>query len=239
MSGELQEIPGHVAIIMDGNGRWAKRRHLPRFRGHREGVRRVEEITAVAGHLGVKVLTLFTFSTENWQRPSDEIKILMKMLCLAMSRNLKRLLKQNVRFQFIGRREGVPEDVLKHLDLCHRETRKNTGLILNLAFNYGSRQEIVDAVRNIAEEVRKGKIEPQAITEDTIRNALYTYDLPDPDLLIRTSGEMRISNFLLWQLSYSELYFTEKCWPDFDEREFRRALQDYAQRERRYGKITK
>jgi len=236
--GELKNLPRHVAIIMDGNGRWARRRHLPRFQGHLEGVRRVEEITAAAARLGIGVLTLFTFSTENWRRPEDEVSMLMKTLCTVLDKNLKKLARQNVRFQFIGRRAGIPQTVFSRLDKCRMETRNNTGLVLNLAFNYGSRAEIVDAFRDIAAEVKQGRLAVDAIDEETISRALYTRDLPDPDLLIRTSGEWRISNFLLWQISYAELYFTEKCWPEFDEKEFRRALSDYQRRERRYGKIT-
>jgi undecaprenyl diphosphate synthase len=234
----FENLPTHVAIIMDGNGRWAKRRNLPRFQGHLEGVKRVEEITATAGALGIKVLTLFTFSTENWQRPKDEVSMLMKTLCAVLDKNLKKLVKQNVCFQFIGRREGIPPNVLKQLEHCREVTKNNTGLTLNLAFNYGSRLEILDAVKKVCQDVQKGKLAVSEIDEDVFSQALYTKDLPDPDLLIRTSGEKRISNFLLWQLSYAEFYFTDKCWPEFDEKEFKKALSDYEKRERRYGKIT-
>jgi undecaprenyl diphosphate synthase len=235
---ELRNFPRHVAIIMDGNGRWAHRRHLPRFQGHLEGVKRVKEITATAGTLGLEVLTLFTFSTENWQRPKDEVSMLMRTFAAVLDKNLQKLVKQNVRFQFIGRREGVPSNILERLDHCREATQKNSGLILNLAFNYGGRLEIIDAVRQIARDVESRKLSPEAISEETFSQALYTKDLPDPDLLIRTSGEKRISNFLLWQLSYAELYFTDKFWPEFDEKEFKKALLDYQRRERRYGKTT-
>lgn len=235
---ELRNLPRHVAIIMDGNGRWARRRHLPRFQGHLEGVKRVEEITEAAGKVGVEVLTLFTFSTENWLRPPDEVSMLMKTLASVLNKNLKKLIKQNVRFQFIGRRAGVPAGILERLDHCREATRANTGLILNLAFNYGSRLEIVDAACKLAADVQRGKITAAEITEEAFSQALYTQGLPDPDLLIRTSGEKRISNFLLWQLSYAELYFTEKCWPEFDEKEFKKALGDYQKRERRYGRTA-
>lgn len=233
----LRNTPNHVAIIMDGNGRWAAARKLPRFRGHLEGTKRVEEITRVAGDLGIKVLTLFTFSTENWQRPRDEVSMLMSTLCSALGKKLEKFQKENVRFNVIGRREGIPAQVLRSLQKAVDATRTNTGLVLNLAFNYGGRAEILDAVRKIAQEVRHGTLKVSAIDEQVFSEALYTKGLVDPDLLIRTSGEQRISNFLLWQLSYAELYFTETFWPDFDEQEFKKALLDYQTRERRYGRV--
>lgn len=235
---QTSNIPRHVAIIMDGNGRWAKRQHLTRTQGHTEGIKRVEEVVAVAQKIGIKVLTLFTFSTENWRRPESEISILMSMLTNVLQRKIKMLKENNVRFQVIGREESVPGPVLKAFQTAVHETKDNTGLIVNLAFNYGSRQEIIDAVKKIAAAVEKKSLVIADIDEKTITQFLYTKDLPDPDLLIRTSGEKRISNFLLWQLSYSELYFTDKFWPDFTEEEFEKAIADYQKRERRYGDLA-
>lgn len=235
---QTSNIPRHVAIIMDGNGRWAKRQHLTRTQGHTEGIKRVEEVVAVAQKIGIKVLTLFTFSTENWRRPESEISILMSMLTNVLQKKIKMLKENNVRFQVIGREESVPGSVLKAFQMAIHETKDNTGLIVNLAFNYGSRQEIIDAVKKIAAAVEKKSLVIADIDEKTITQFLYTKDLPDPDLLIRTSGEKRISNFLLWQLSYSELYFTDKFWPDFTEEEFEKAIADYQKRERRYGDLA-
>ncbi len=236
---QTSNIPRHIAIIMDGNGRWAKRQHLTRTQGHAEGIKRVEEIVAVAQKIGVKVLTLFTFSTENWRRPETEISILMNMLTNVLQQKVKSLKENNIKFQMIGREGTVPDAVLKTLKMAVNETRENTGLIVNLAFNYGSRQEIVDAVKEIASAIARKSLAVADIDEKTIAQFLYTKDLPDPDLLIRTSGEQRISNFLLWQLSYSELYFTDKFWPDFTATEFEKAIADYQKRERRYGELTK
>ena len=235
---QTANIPRHVAIIMDGNGRWAKRQHLTRTQGHTEGIKRVEEVVAAAQKIGIKVLTLFTFSTENWRRPESEISILMSMLTNVLQKKIKMLKENNVRFQVIGREKSVPGSVRKAFQMAIHETKDNTGLIVNLAFNYGSRQEIIDAVKKIAAAVEKKSLVIADIHEKTITQFLYTKDLPDPDLLIRTSGEKRISNFLLWQLSYSELYFTDKFWPDFTEEEFEKAITDYQQRERRYGDLA-
>jgi undecaprenyl diphosphate synthase len=230
-------LPRHIAVIMDGNGRWATRHHLPRFRGHLEGVRRVEEIVAEANKLGIEVLTLFTFSTENWCRPSQEIGMLMNTLCSVLDKKAKKLMKGNIKLRCLGRRGEVPQRVLKTLDHVSKLTKNNTGMILNLAFNYGSRLEIVDAVKKIALAAQKGQLNIDEIDEELFSQALYTKGLPDPDLLLRTSGERRLSNFLLWQLSYAEFYFSEKFWPDFGKKEFREAILDYQKRERRYGHI--
>lgn len=233
-----EKIPRHVAIIMDGNGRWAKQRNLSRPEGHAEGVKRVEEIVETAHRMGVKILTLFTFSTENWRRPQSEVNMLMSMLTTVLKGKIAKLKENNIRFQMIGRRDHVAPAVLKTIDEAVAETKNGTGLILNLAFNYGSRREMVDAVKNIAHAVQSGRLNIADISEETISQALYTKGLPDPDLLIRTSGEQRISNFLLWQLSYAEFYFTDKFWPDFNAEEFKKAVADYERRERRYGKLT-
>ena len=227
-----------MAIIMDGNGRWAKKRHLPRSRGHHEGVKRVGDIVDVAEAMGIKALTLYAFSTENWNRPKQEISILMKLFISSLDKKIDKLNKNNIHLRFIGSRSGVPSQVLEAMDKASGLMRNNTGMMLNIAFNYGSRFEILNAVKKIACEVKSNKITLDDITEETFSKALYTCELPDPDLLIRTSGERRISNFLLWQLSYAELYFTEKFWPDFTASEFEKAIQDFKNRERRYGKTS-
>ena len=233
-----RDLPQHVAIIMDGNGRWAKQRNLPRTHGHLEGVKRVEEIVRVAREMGIKALTLYAFSTENWRRPEDEVSMLMRTLIAVLNRKVRELDKVNIKLQFIGRREGIPNAVLKTIDSATALTKDNTGMALNIAFNYGSRMEILDAVRKIASDVKDGKIKISGITEALMSDSLYTRSLPDPDLLIRTSGEQRISNFLLWQLSYAEFYFTENFWPDFKEREFKEAIENFQKRERRFGDIA-
>lgn len=231
-------IPRHVAIIMDGNGRWAKHHHLTRTQGHAEGIKRVEEIVAAAQKIGINVLTLFTFSTENWRRPESEISVLMNMLTNVLQQKIKNLKENNIKFQVIGRETDVPRAVLKTFQMATSETKNNTGLIVNLAFNYGSRQEIVDAAKKIAAAVEEKSLAVGDIDEKIVARFLYTKNLPDPDLLIRTSGEKRISNFLLWQLSYAELYFTDKFWPDFTKEEFEKAVADYQRRERRYGDLS-
>ena len=233
-----EDIPRHIAVIMDGNGRWAKSRHLPRFQGHLKGVQRVEEIAEAASNLGVEVLTVFAFSTENWARPVQEVSMLMRTLCSVLEKRVGRLLRENIRLQFMGRREGVPDKVLKTLTAAAKKTKDNTGMILNLAFNYGGRQEIIDAVRSIAQDVQAGRLDPADINDDSFSKALYTVGLPDPDLLIRTSGEQRISNFLLWQCSYAEFYFTKIFWPDFTAEELKKAVFEYQKRERRFGRVA-
>lgn len=231
-------LPKHVAIIMDGNGRWAQKKKLPRFRGHLEGVKRLEQIAWLANKMGIQVLTVFAFSTENWRRPPAEVTMLMKTLCTVLEKRITQLMKGDIRLYFIGQRQGLPDYVIRSLDRCMTKTKNNHGLILNLALNYGSRNEIVEAVRKISTQVKGGQLAVEGITEETVSAALYTRDLPDPDLLIRTSGEQRISNFLLWQSSYTEFYFTKKYWPDFDEGEFVKAVEDYQRRERRYGRVS-
>ncbi|MBF0522662.1 MAG: isoprenyl transferase [Candidatus Omnitrophica bacterium] len=234
---DSNNLPKHVAIIMDGNGRWAKQRGLLRTQGHLEGVKRVEEIINASADLGIKVLTLFTFSTENWGRSKSEVSMLMNTLVSVLRDRLTKLVRNNVKFQTIGRSEGLPQSVIDTITSVREKTKNNTGLILNLAFNYGGRIEILDAVKLLAQKVQNGDLRVADISEEVFSQALYTKDLPDPDLLIRTSGEKRISNFLLWQLSYAELYFTEKFWPEFTAEELKKAVIDYQGRERRYGKI--
>jgi undecaprenyl diphosphate synthase len=228
----------HVAIIMDGNGRWAKERGLTRTQGHVEGVRRVDEIVQAASDAGLSALTLYTFSTENWNRPQAEVSMLMQTLVAALGQKLQKLCSNKVRFTVSGRREGAPAFVLDAFDRAVEATKDNPGMVLNIAFNYGGRQEILGAVRSIARDCVAGKLAADDIDDAVLAGRLYTAGLPDPDLLIRTSGEQRISNFLLWQMAYTEFYFTEKYWPDFTADEFHKALADFGRRERRYGAVS-
>jgi len=225
------KIPEHVAIIMDGNGRWAKERNLPRIIGHREGVESVREIVRTAREIGVKYLTLFTFSTENWRRPQDEVKGLFNLLERVARREINLLLKNGIRLKVIGRKDELPEKTRKIIEQAEERTKENKDMILVLALNYGGRREIIDAINKI---LKNGKKE---IKEEDFRKYLYDPEIPDPDLLIRTSGEMRISNFFLWEIAYTELYFTDKYWPDFRRDEFLKAIEEYAKRERRFGEV--
>jgi len=234
---EDKDIPQHIAIIMDGNGRWAKEKGLPRIAGHREGAKRVKEIVKAALHAGIKVLTLFAFSTENWSRPKSEVDMLMRYLVDFLDREIKELNKKNIRLRVIGRKEPLPEYVIEKIKAAQERTKDNKEMQLVLALNYGARQEIIDAVRKIAGLVKEGILDIQDLSEENFKDYLYTKDLPDPDLLIRTSGEARISNFLLWQLSYSELYFLKKYWPDFREEDLKKAIKEYQTRQRRFGQI--
>jgi len=230
-------IPQHIAIIMDGNGRWAKERGLPRTAGHRQGVGRVEEITDAALRLGVKVITFFAFSAENWDRPKREISVLMRYLDNFLDRQIRKLDKNNIRFMVIGDPERIPKEIQKKIKKAEAATQDNTAMTLVLALSYGSRQEIVEAAKKIAGAVARGGLNPDNLNSETFSRYLYTAGLPDPDLLIRTSGEMRISNFLLWQLSYAELYFVKKYWPDFAGRDLEEAIEEFQKRERRFGRI--
>lgn len=232
---QITIIPYHVAIIMDGNGRWAKQRGLPRIAGHKQGMDNVKRIVEVANTYDVKVLTLYAFSTENWKRPEQEVNFLMKLPQEFLSVYLPDLIKENVKIEMIGHIEGLPRSTQKAINNAIEKTKNNTGLILNIAMNYGSRLEMVDVVKSIAEDIRLNKLTPDQINEETINQRLYTSHLPEPDLLIRTSGEIRLSNFLLWQLAYTEFWFTDAYWPAFSEREFKQALQAYQRRKRRYG----
>jgi undecaprenyl diphosphate synthase len=222
---------------MDGNGRWAKARGMSRTQGHLEGVKRVEEIVKAAREMGIEFLTIYAFSTENWSRPQDEVSMIMRTFISVLGQKAKELQANGVRINFIGRRQGVPQEVLKAMDEASLSTTGNTTMTLNIAFNYGARSEIVDAVRSIAAQACKGNIKVDDIDDKIIDAHLYTKGQPDPDLLIRTSGEERISNFLLWQLSYAELYFTDKCWPEFNKEEFLKALASFSERERRWGGV--
>lgn len=228
-------LPRHVAIIMDGNGRWARQRGLPRVEGHRASVDAVRDIIEAAGELGIKYLTLYAFSTENWKRPADEVGALMELLVEHIEGNLDELISKNVRIEAIGRLDELPAGPRRAVSMAVAKTRENDGLVLILALNYGGRREITDAVRHIAREVAAGRLDPENIDQSTIANALYTADFPDPDLLIRTSGEFRLSNFLLWQCAYTEFWTTEVRWPDFRRQQLIDAIRSYQQRERRFG----
>jgi undecaprenyl diphosphate synthase len=229
------KLPRHVAVIMDGNGRWARAQGKERVEGHARGAKSVDEVTEECCRLGLGQLTLYCLSSENWKRPKPEIDFLMALLKEYLLAERKKILDQNIRFTVIGRREGLPPEVLAEIDENMRLTRGNTGLTLCLAINYGSRAEMVDAVRTIAERVKRGELPPEHIDEATFSNSLYTAGMPDPDLLIRTAGEMRVSNYLLWQISYAELWVTPKFWPEFGAATLHEALRDYAKRERRFG----
>jgi undecaprenyl diphosphate synthase len=230
-------VPTHVAIIMDGNGRWAKRRHLPRVEGHRNGVESVRSIVRAAGEAGVKYLTLYAFSVENWNRPKDEVDTLMRYLARFLKNEIGELNKNNVRLDAIGQIYRLPEFVQEQLNKTKAALAKNNGLTLILALSYGGRTELVEAVRSIGQKIKDGELEPAEINESLISENLYTRLYPDPDLLIRTSGEMRISNFLLWQISYSELVVTPTLWPDFRKAQFFDALEEYTRRHRRFGLV--
>jgi undecaprenyl diphosphate synthase len=232
------KMPVHVAIIMDGNGRWAQKRGLPRTAGHRAGVKTVKRIVRLAGDIGLKYLTLFTFSTENWNRPKSEVSALMKLLGDTTRRELAELLENNVRLIATGDIEKLPDERRQILTDAIERTKANTGLVLNLALNYSGRNEIILAVRKIAQEAAAGHINLEKFDEAFFESYLQTSGLPDPDFLIRTSGEMRISNFLLWQTAYTELYVTDILWPDFSDNDFLEAIQDFQGRERRFGKVT-
>jgi undecaprenyl diphosphate synthase len=230
---DLDRLPRHIAVIMDGNGRWAKRRRLPRIAGHRAGIRAVRQAVEASARLGVPYLTLYAFSVENWKRPHTEIKLLMGLLREYLKKEIEELNRQNIRLAVIGRVQDLPRPVQADLRTALEKTRENTGMRLTLALNYGARTELVDAVKVLVEQAKhNGK---PSIDEKTITQHLYTHDVPDPDLLIRTSGEMRLSNFLLWQVAYSEIWVTETLWPDFTQHDLFQAIIDYQKRERRYG----
>ena len=235
---EIKGCPEHIAIIMDGNGRWAKQQGKERSYGHKYGVESVRKVTEAASEAGVRFLTLYTFSTENWNRPNEEITALMALLVMAIERETPDLMKNNVRLKAIGDLSRMPKEVKDRLDACINQTSENTGLTLILALSYSSRWEMTDAVRRISQEVKNGKLQNEDITEDLISSYLTTKDFPDPDLIIRTGGEQRISNFLLWQAAYSEFYFTDIYWPEFNKEALDKAIYSYRTRERRFGKTS-
>ena len=233
---DVNRIPGHIAIIMDGNGRWAKQRGHERSFGHQAGAETVHIITEEAARLGVKFLTLYTFSTENWNRPANEVSAIMKLLLDSIEEEI--FMKNNISFRIIGDMNTLPEDVKISLNHCIERTSGNTGMCMVLALSYSSRWEITETTKQIAKEVQQGKLSIDQITDECISSHLTTYFMPDPDLLIRTGGELRLSNYLLWQSAYSELYFCDTFWPDFREEEFRKAICEYQKRERRFGKTS-
>jgi undecaprenyl diphosphate synthase len=230
--------PKHIAIIMDGNGRWAQRQGLPRIEGHRRGVASVRRTTEECARLDVEQLTLYCLSSENWKRPQRELEFLMHLLEQYMIEERSTIMEQNIRVSVIGRRRDIPENVQREMQKTIDLSATNTGLRLCLAINYGSRLELVDAVRQIAADVQAGQLDPAEVDEATVASHLYTAGMPDPDLLIRTAGEMRVSNFLLWQISYSEIWVTDHCWPEFRESDLHQAIRDYAGRDRRFGGLN-
>ncbi len=233
-----ENIPRHIAIIMDGNGRWAEEKNLPRVAGHNEGTKRVKEIVKAARDIGIEVITFFAFSAENWVRPKHEVGMLLFYFENFLSKELPGMMKNNIKFRVIGREDPIPRRLLGKIRDAEKKTEKNTGLVFVLAVNYGARQEIIDAVKKVCEGVAAGGVDLNSLGEKEFSGYLYTAGLPDPDLLIRTSGELRISNFLLWQLSYSEMYFPKVYWPDFHKQEFELAIKEYQKRQRRFGNIV-
>ena len=238
MSDKEYRIPAHVAIIMDGNGRWAKKRGLPRTMGHAQGAKVVEQILEDADHMGIRYLTVYAFSTENWARPDSEVTALMNLLRTYMKTSLAKCAKNNVRIRVIGDKTRLDEDLQKAIAHLEEETKNNTGIGFQIAINYGARDEMRRGIQDLAKKVADGTLKPEDIDEAAISGSLDTAGIPDPDLLIRTCGEERISNFLLWQIAYSELYFTDKAWPDFDKEELEKAIDAFNHRERRYGGLV-
>jgi len=232
----LTRIPRHVAIIMDGNNRWARQRGLPGSAGHKSGLDSVRKVMEACNEAGVEVLTLFAFSSENWQRSEDEVSSLMTLFINALKREVKRLNKNNIRLRIIGDRSRFSDTLLQHIESAEAQTAANDGCMVVVAADYGGRWDIAQAARKLAQQVAEGQLQPEAITEELLASEICLADLPPPDLCIRTGGELRISNFLLWQFAYTELYFTDLYWPDFDQQAFYEALEDYAGRERRFGR---
>ncbi len=234
---DYEQIPKHIAIVMDGNGRWAQSRGLPILSGHNAGMQSLKKIVKAASQIGVKYLTVYAFSTENWKRPPDEVSGIFKILILYIEKELKELHENNVKVNIIGDFNKLPKEAVDKLVTSLETTKENTGLIFNIALNYGSRDEIMSAIKKLANLVKSNKLDPNNIDEEQFENFLYTNDIPDPELIIRTSGEMRLSNFLLWQSAYSELYFTNILWPDFSKSDFENAIIEFQSRKRRYGGI--
>ncbi len=234
----VERLPRHVAVIMDGNGRWAKRRGMPRIMGHRRGVDTLKDLLRCCRDWGIEALTAYAFSTENWGRPTEEVEFLMLLFERVLRRELKEMMEEDIRIRFVGNLSVLPPSLQTEINKSVEATQNNQGIQFTIATNYGGRQEIVNACKLIAEKIQSGQLQPNDIDESLFERHLYTAGLCDPDLLIRTSGEMRVSNFLLWQVAYSEIYVTETFWPDFDRTEFHRALSSYQQRERRFGKVS-
>ena len=231
------KIPGHVAVILDGNGRWAKKRHLPRTMGHVQGSKVVEDMLYVVDELGVKYFTVYAFSTENWKRSTEEVSTLMGILRTYLKDCVKKSMKNNVRCRVIGRKDELSQDIIDSINNLEEKTKNNTGLNFTIAINYGGRDEIIRAVKNVVDDVQEGKINKENITQELFANYLYTKDSPDPDLIIRPSGEQRLSNFLLWQCAYSEFWYSNINWPDFSEKDLQQAIYDYQNRDRRFGGV--
>jgi undecaprenyl diphosphate synthase len=234
---QREKLPRHVAVIMDGNGRWAKTRGMPRIMGHRRGVDALKDLLRCCRDWGIPALTAYAFSTENWGRPLEEVEFLMTLFERILHQELAEMMAENVKIRFVGNLDALPRSLYAEIEKSMIDTENNRGTQFTVATNYGGRQEILQACRAIAAQVQQGTLEPDSIDETLFASHLYTHGIPDPDLLIRTSGEMRISNFLLWQMAYSEIYITDTLWPDFDRTEFHRALTDYQQRQRRFGKV--
>jgi undecaprenyl diphosphate synthase len=232
-------IPGHIAIIMDGNGRWAERRNLPRIAGHKAGEKSITEVVRVASQWEIRALTLFAFSTENWNRPDNEVDFLMSFNRNLLNNRVQEFHERNIHIRHMGRREKIPRSTLEAIDNAVELTRNNTGMNLNIAFNYGGRAEIIDATRSLCEDISSGRLAPDEVDEDRFRSYLYVPEVPDPDLLVRTAGEMRISNFLVWELAYTEICVTEALWPDFRGKDLADAIREFQSRERRFGIIQK
>ncbi|MBD2625854.1 isoprenyl transferase [Trichormus variabilis] len=230
-------LPQHVAVIMDGNGRWAKRQGLPRIMGHKAGVDAIKDLLRCCKDWGIKALTVYAFSTENWKRPQEEVEFLMTLFQRVLRQELREMVEENVQIQFVGNLQALPKALQEEISRSMAETKDNRSIRFTVATNYGGRQEILQACRAIAHKVQQGLLQPEEISEEVFESHLYTAGVADPDLLIRTSGEMRLSNFLLWQMAYGEIYITDTLWPDFDRVEFHRALSVYQQRERRFGKV--
>jgi undecaprenyl diphosphate synthase len=230
-------LPRHVAVIMDGNGRWAKRQGLPRIVGHKAGVNALKELLHCCKDWGIKALTAYAFSTENWKRPQEEVEFLMTLFQRVLRQELREMVEENVQIQFVGDLSALPKALQREISRSMAETKDNRSIILTIATNYGGRQEILQACQAIAQKVKEGLLKPEEISEEVFESHLYTAGIGDPDLLIRTSGEMRLSNFLLWQMAYGEIYISDALWPDFNRSEFHRALSAYQQRERRFGKV--
>lgn len=234
---DYNNLPEHIGIIMDGNGRWAKKRGLPRRFGHREGAKVLEKITRFAGDIGIKYITYYAFSTENWKRPDSEVHSLMRLMVEYLDDYERLLGGEDIRIRIIGKREGLSDEILEKIDIVENATRQNSKITMNIAINYGGREDILNAVKALASKVEKGEIKADDITEQDICDNLYTYYMPDPDLIIRPSGELRLSNFLMWQSAYSEFWFSDINWPDFTKDDFLRAISDFQKRNRRYGGV--
>lgn len=232
---DMNRIPKHIAIIMDGNGRWAKAKNLPRSMGHKAGVETIRRIIKEADKLGVKYMTFYAFSTENWKRPKDEVDALMKLLVQYLRQELEELHRNSVVIRVLGDVSRLPDECVREIERSKEKTKNNTGIVMNFALNYGGRDEIIRATKFIAESVKKGELNPEDITKEVIESYLYTHDMPDPDIIIRPSGEQRLSNFLLWQCAYSEFWYSNINWPDFKEKDLRKAIFDFQNRERRFG----